>query len=450
MTALCGSYKNQATDPLNILPPELVEYMFYLWLLDGIYPCIKHSSSHLPVLLCLVSRTWRDFVYASPRLWAHVIFKTSHGAAPTLHVFQKQLERSQSAPLFVDIVPKEHPDRDALRMIFAESGRFRHLRLNLAQSRYDDIPTQGFTQLSKLTVHTGPQESTDVGTLRAIFSSAPHLRCVNWFCIGDPGPIKVNGRQLHFLDLCGALFPVTCVLEVLAACPNLRNAAITLQGKREYVPMQLMERILLPELRSLSLQGTKDLTGLLGSIQAPLLSHFDIAWLDQNGQEYGLEVLESFLAYSPHLEEIALSRFLKTENGLIDIIDNNKNLVSLTVASACRPWQTSFITHKTFQLLTRKEHGRCVLPHLEKLSFWEMLDITDEVVLRMIESRISPLDDKEFSSHSRRACTLKSISLCKPMAEGSIYRLQNICRESGLKAEGLFVDPSQALTFDLC
>ncbi|KAF8835041.1 hypothetical protein BDN67DRAFT_975613 [Paxillus ammoniavirescens] len=302
--------KKLPTDPLKVLPPELVGYIFHLWLLDTIYPNTKYWHSQLPVLLCLVSKSWRDFVYCSPLLWAHIIIEVSQETRPTLRALRKRLERSQSAPLFLDVVVGEHPDRYALRVLLAESSRFRHLTLNVLDLSWcNDIPIQGFTQLSKLTVHTGFQIVPPVDKLGAVFSSAPSLRHVKWLSTGDPGPVGVNGHQLHFLDLTVFYIPVTRLLEVLEACPNLRDVVITFQGEQEYAPISPRERILLPELRSLVLDGTGQIACILKSIQAPLLSRLDIKWWHYNGRGYGLEALQSLLAYSPHLEEIALRKF---------------------------------------------------------------------------------------------------------------------------------------------
>ncbi|KIJ13870.1 hypothetical protein PAXINDRAFT_13196 [Paxillus involutus ATCC 200175] len=432
-------FNKQPTDPLNVLPPELVEYIHHLSLLDGIHPRTQHSNWQLPVLLCLVSRSWRDFVYGCPRLWAHVTFNTSQGAVLTLHALQKRLERSQGVPLTLDITIEERPNRDALRVLFAESSRFHYLTLSVRSLSWcNDIPMHALTQLSELTVHTLERRPTCMDTLSAIFSSAPYLRRVNWYCSFDPGPIEVNGHQLHSLYLSGLCLPATRVLEILAACPNLRDAYITLMGEQEDVTMA--ERVLLADLRFLSLAGNKELKCPLGSIQAPLLSHLDMTRWWSNSREYDLEAVESFLSYSPNLEEIALGGFLNTENDLISIITNNENLVRLTLAR--QGWQTSLITPRTFQLLIRQEHGRYALPHLEKLVLQGRLDVPDDDVIRMIESRMSPPDNIEHSSHSRRARPLKSICLdqCKPMAAKSISRLRTLCRESGLKAEGSFVD----------
>ncbi|KIK95404.1 hypothetical protein PAXRUDRAFT_827039 [Paxillus rubicundulus Ve08.2h10] len=307
--------KRKSTDPLMTLPPELVGYIFHLWLLGSIYPNTMYSHSQLPVLLSLVSKSWRDFVYASPLLWAHVIMDASQGAVPSLNALQRRLKRSQSAPLFVDIVVGERPDRDALRVIFAESSRFCHLTLGVFDLSWrDDISTQGFPQLRNLIVHTGFQALPHVDALGAIFSSAPCLRYVKWHSIDDPGLIAVNGHQLHFVDLTVFHLPVTRLLEILEACPNLRNVVITFQGEQEYTPIRPRGRIFLPELRSLVLDGTGHIACIMRSIQAPLLSRIDIKWWHYNGRRCGLEALQSLLAYSPHLEEIALRRFCGRRN----------------------------------------------------------------------------------------------------------------------------------------
>ncbi|KIJ05086.1 hypothetical protein PAXINDRAFT_21628 [Paxillus involutus ATCC 200175] len=367
--------------------------------------------------------------------------EASQGAVPSLNALQRRLERSQSAPLFLDIVVGEQSDRDALRVLFAESSRFCHLTLSVLDLSWrDDISTQGFTQLSKLTVHTGFQALPHVDALSAIFSSAPRLRSVKWHSIDAPGLVAVNGHQLHFVDLTVFHLPVTRLLEILEACPNLRSIVITFQGEQEYTPIPPRERILLPELRSLVLDGTGHIACIMRSIQTPLLSRIDIKWWHYNGHQCALEALQSLLAYSPNLEEIALRRFLETEDGLMSIITNNNNLVRLTVAA--ETYRRVLITHKTFDFLTHQGQENYTLPQLESLVFWNALDVPDEVVLRMIKSRVSLPNDTEPSSRACRARTLKSFRMdgCKPMAVEAISRLEAMCRDSRLKAEGAFVN----------
>jgi hypothetical protein len=285
---------------------------------------------------------------------------------------------------------------------------------------------------------TDPGVLVDEDELNAIFLSAPRLHSVDWHSTADPGLVGVHGHQLRSLDLSAFRVPITRVLEVLAGCPNLRDAAICFEVQDDNVPMPLRERILLPELRSLWLHGTRHPACLLESIQAPLLSRLAIRWARFNGQVCSLEALESFLVYSPHLKDITLDEFLRTEDALISIITNNKNLLRLNVSA--RPGQRKLITRRTFELLTHQEHGKYALPQLEDLAFQGGLAVPDKVVLRMIESWMSPLGVVEYGSCSRRACTLKSFRMddCKSMAVKAISRLEAICKESGLKAGGTF------------
>ncbi|KIJ05202.1 hypothetical protein PAXINDRAFT_103869 [Paxillus involutus ATCC 200175] len=423
------------TDPLQVLPPELVGEIFHLWLLDSIHPQTKYSYPRLPVLPCLVSKSWRNFVYTSPLLWTHVTIDASQGTVASLDALRKRLERSQGAPLFLDVNVGQQPDRDALGVLFAERSRFRQLTLRVIDlSWWDHISMEGFTELKKFTLHTAPQVPIHVDKLSTIFSSAPSLCSVNWHSTGELGPVGVQGHQLRFLALTVFRIPVTHVLEVLAACPNLLNAAIRFQDAHGYIPTPLRGRILLPELRSLTLNGTRHLTCVLRSVQAPLLSCLGIHWHD-TGRETGLEALQSLLAYSPHLEDIALRNFLITEDALISIISTNKHLRRLTVVAAL--CQTKLITHRTFNVLTREQRGY-MLPRLEDLVFQNGLDVPDEDVLRMIKSRMSPPSHVGFRS---RASCLKCICLdgCKPMAGTSISSVESICQKSGLKAKGTFV-----------
>ncbi|KAF9236998.1 hypothetical protein BU15DRAFT_76368 [Melanogaster broomeanus] len=436
--------KKRPTDPLKVLPPELVGHIFHTWLLDKLYPHPQFSDTQLPTLLCCVSKSWRDFVYASPLLWAHVILDASQDTVASLDVLKRRLERSQSVPLFMEIVVGDYPDKDALRVLFADCSRFRQLTIGVHNlCWWDDIPMGGFTQLEKLTVHTWTRPGVLIheDELTSVFSSAPQLRCVNWHSTADPGPVAVNGHQLHFLDLIAFRVPITRVLEVLAACPNLRGASISFMDEHEHVPMPLKKRILLPELRSLYLYGSKHLTCLMRSVQAPLLSCFEMQWARYSGRACGLEALESLLACCPLVEEIALHEFLQTEDGVVSIITSNKNLVRLTVTA--EPDQRKLITHRTFALLTHQEFGNYALPQLEEVMFRGGLDVQDEVVLGMIESRRSTPDDGAYSASFPSTRALKSICLdrCEPMAFEAISRLKAICDESRLKATGTFARP---------
>ncbi|KAF8839222.1 hypothetical protein BDN67DRAFT_788577 [Paxillus ammoniavirescens] len=431
-----GHWQKQPTDILKIFPPELVEDIFHICL-DNSY---SKSKSQILIFLCRVSKSWRDFVYARPLLWTTVSVEASQGVVENLHVLQRRLKRSQSAPLSVVIGVSGHPDKDALRVLFAECNRFRQLTLRVRYSSWwGDIPMEGFTQLRELTVHALDRntEHVHVDEFKAILSSAPLLRRVSW-SIADPGPIMVNGHQLHSLNLATLHVPVTRLLKVLASCPNLRNAVITLLNEPEHIFIPLKDRILLPELRSFYLCGITHLTRVLSSIQAPLLSLLRVQWLCNNGGESSLEALESLLVYSPHLESIALHEFLISEDELLSIITNNKNLVRLNVIA--KRGQRKLITQRTFDLLTRQEDGSYALPELEELVFDGGLDVPDEVVLRMIESRTSPPDDMARGSRPRRARALKSICLeqCRPMADEAIFRLEAICEDCGLKATGAF------------
>ncbi|KIJ13882.1 hypothetical protein PAXINDRAFT_13208 [Paxillus involutus ATCC 200175] len=332
----------------------------------------------------------------------------------------------------------DRPDRDALRVLFSESSRIHQLTLSdTILSWCDHIPIQGFPQLSELGVYWVYHSPTRVDSdkLSVIFSSAHR---VNWNSDSDPRLVQVNGYRLHFLHLAMSRIPVTRVLEVLAACPNLRNADIALKGGHEYTSMSHRERILLPELRSLVLNGTWHLTCLLRSVQAPLLSCLNMNWRNHDPRECNLKALESFLTCSPHLEEIALHGFLKKEHWLISIITNNTNIRKLTVTA--QRWKIPPITIKTFELLTRERHGRFVLPHLEKLVYRGARYVPDKIVLCMIESCVSPQNNVDCSSCSRRTCTLKSICLDRgnPMAAEAVARPETICQESGLEAEGKF------------
>ncbi|KIK94138.1 hypothetical protein PAXRUDRAFT_12238 [Paxillus rubicundulus Ve08.2h10] len=104
---------------------------------------------------------------------------------------------------------------------------------------------EGFTKLRHLTVNTWtpPGVPVDEDELSAIFLS----RLVS---TADLGLAGVNGHQLRSLNLAGPRVPIMRVFEVLAGCPNLRDAAIYFEPEDDNMPMPLKGRVPLPELRS--------------------------------------------------------------------------------------------------------------------------------------------------------------------------------------------------------
>ncbi|KIJ08115.1 hypothetical protein PAXINDRAFT_18725 [Paxillus involutus ATCC 200175] len=376
-----GTGLKRPTDPLEVLPPELVGDIFHLYIID--VHLGRPSKSQRPVFLSYVSTSWRDFVYASPLLWAHVNVTASERRVSNLYALEKRLERSQSASLSMEIMVRYHPDKDALRVLFAERARFRQMTLKVWTTPWcHDIPMEGFTQLRKLTVDTDFR----IDGLSAIFSSALRLCCVEWCSPADPEPIILIGHQLLSLNL--SVVPVTFTrgFEVLAACPNLRDAVIRFRddclNEHILMPLTRERNLLFSKLRSLELCGSGYFVDVLSSVQAPLLSRLEICWHQKNW-ECGFEALESVLVSSPHLEDLTLCKFLTTEDELLSIIAKNKNLVKLSIIA--QRDQVRLITQRTFKLLTRQEDGSYALPLLEELCFEGPFDVPDEVVLPIID-----------------------------------------------------------------
>ncbi|KAH7888271.1 hypothetical protein F5I97DRAFT_979152 [Phlebopus sp. FC_14] len=432
-------------DPLEALPPELVGDIFRCWLLSELYPHPECSDSQYPVTLCRVSKAWKNFVYASPLLWAHVIIRVSQNSVPSAQVLRERLARSQNAPLFVEAVIEEQPDKEVLRVLFGQCSRFRELTLAVQDlSWWNDMSMKPFTKLRKLCVRTWTRPGILVkeDELGDIFTSAPLLRHVHWHSTADPGPISISGSRLHHLDLVAFRVPVTRVLDILAACPNLRTVTVSFMDENP-VPPPLKERITMGALESLELCGSKHLTCLMDSIRAPLLAKFDIHWARCNRGTCGAQSLQSFLDYSTRLQELILNEFLTTEDGLISMISRHTHLTRLVVIA--EPERKNLITNKTFEVLTRRqEHRTDALPRLVELVLRGGVSVEDEVLCKMIESRarLSPPSSCPTSSRGPgEFAALKAICLdrCKATTYETIDRVQSLCQRGGIKVEGSFM-----------
>ncbi|KAL4080571.1 hypothetical protein J3A83DRAFT_4200562 [Scleroderma citrinum] len=395
-------------DPLRHLPSELVSAIFQQWLQDQLDELDQHSNpSQLPVLLSLVSKSWRDFVYTNPFLWQFVKINASENKLCRLAVLENRISRTQNVPLVLHLAIGDVPHIEALRILFSQSHRFCELSLSVSNlSWWEDVSMGPFSQLKELTIEAWPVDS-GYQAFTSIFSTAPLLRCADWSAPLDPSPLfGVYGDKFLSLDLLGVNLDIPSILDILAACPQLRIAMLSVIAEVDDQPLPC--KIMMRNLRCFVLRAPGYLPPhLFKNIRAPFLSTFWIIWSGSGDRALLARPLESFLSHSMLIRDLFLYYVLHSEESLIRILRTHPRIRELYIRNA-PGFQADLLTNEIFRLLTFREgeveRQNVLLPELEVLSIVGGL--------RTINGALRGVGSKEISTFigSRRPCSPISAS----------------------------------------
>ncbi|KAL4066442.1 hypothetical protein V8B97DRAFT_2025415 [Scleroderma yunnanense] len=430
----CGGDHHTSQATRLVLPPELIGIVFEDWLFYELDRRILDPSD-LPLLLCYVSKSWKELVYGTPLLWRFIFIDASEHRTINLQTLQTRLSRAQGVSLLVSLFIRASPNLNALRILFSSSNQFGQLSLKLSNPLWwDKVPMEPFGMLRKLDVGMW-RMSYGLPELSSLFSAAPLLQHLIWSAPTDLVPLLcVHGHQLRSLDLHIRL-DVIRILHVLAACPNLYSACVSFHVHTDQTSNP--QQIVLGNLRSLKLLGPGVLIQILENVRAPLLSTLSVTWRGIEDNDL-MDALLSFLAHSPLLEDFMMQNVIFKEEALIEILRTHPRISRLFLGALARDRPTGRITDRTFRMLTRsseKASGMDVLlPQLEELVIRRGLRVRAEVIIEMIESRCrSPL--------SQNHTTIKLVELdwCAPMAPIMISRLRQICQKGGVTVRGSFM-----------
>ena len=358
-------------DPLQHLPPELVGAIFQHWLwVEILY---QHPNpSRLPVLLSLVSKSWRHFVYTNPLLWRFIGINVTCDTIRRLAALEHWISRTQNTPLVLSLVVDSPPHLEAMQTLFASSHRFCELHLSVLDPTewLENVSMGPFSQLTKLVVKAWPTRPGCRG-LTPILSAAPLLHQIDWSAPVDPSPlVGIYGHQFLTLDLSGIGLRTDSILSILAACPQLLSANFDFIVEMDEAFLQC--EIVMESLTSLTLSGSTYMPiHLLKSICAPLLHTFCITWIGDGDRALMANPLGFFLMHSSLLQVLKLHYVIHSEMALIWILRTHPHIRHLSI-KVVRGSQANLLTDRTFRLLTCEEgetHRQGVLlPQLEVLS----------------------------------------------------------------------------------
>ncbi|KIM59785.1 hypothetical protein SCLCIDRAFT_27035 [Scleroderma citrinum Foug A] len=393
----CRSRLRPSWDPLQHLPHELVGTIFDHWLWLEIQD--QHPNlSQLPVLLSLVSKSWRDFVYVNPLLWRFLDINASKNKICRLAALENRMSRTKDVSLVLNVVVEDTPHLEALRVLFSQSHRLYELQLCITgvfrPTWWRDVPMGPFSQLRMLAVNAWPM----------------HSKC----------------------QVLTSLRP-SFILDILTACPELCFATFDFIAEVD-TPSPKRSAVI----------------NLLENICAPLLSTFSITWSEDDDRSLIGPPLETFLSSSPLLRDLTLDNVIHSEASLIKILRTHSLINKLVFKTICD--LPNLITDRTFRLLTFNERARILLPQLEVLLMSGGLHgVGSDVIAEFLKSRGAEWCARDLSqpqNHTGRPGTLKLVELddCDNSLQHNRGRLWRFEPTSGIS---LHIAASAAQHLDL-
>ncbi|KAH7931309.1 hypothetical protein BV22DRAFT_10063 [Leucogyrophana mollusca] len=436
-------------DPVtSLLPSELVEKIFHLCvpthkhlhLAEVITGC-RNGSGHnttteAPVLLCRVSKDWKDLVYSCPALWANICAH-SHPAFGNLDAMNAWLVRSGSFPLTVCLSLSFTNHTGAFTALFAHSARIRSLSLiNIAGDVSRNFaPALPFTQLEAFSIES-PSSMIHhpklFKTVTPILLSAPRLHDVKWAFDEYPSPLLAIGSQIKELDLT-SFHNTSEISDILRSCPHLVELSVNKHSWAHPATQPNQDAVVLADLKILHTSQFS-----MPGFVAPVLRSVGFS-----GHDGHLPSLISFLRHSPHLDDVAVSLQLDSRADLTELISSIQSISQLEINF--RTADPSAITHQTLAALTyaQGDQNICILPNLQRLELngshpqsrgQPPFRIQEDLVMSMLESRCrAPVSSLSTDPRPQSPLSLKSFVLNK----SGTAKLDTMLRLEHLQEQGL-------------
>ncbi|KAJ7037461.1 hypothetical protein C8F04DRAFT_1035751 [Mycena alexandri] len=399
--------------PLLRLPLDIIQEIF-IACLPAHRNCVM-SAVEAPVLLGRICSLWRTVSLSTPRLWARLHIAEPGGPrqekyAQRIAITKAWLERSAHCPLSISLegtdLPFGLPDpiNPFLEVILSSVSRWQHIALTISSWAWSldtlfsltehDVPTLETleifqTQLSRPSsqqpsfgLFRGPKISsialttldTRLFALPLQWENLTSLCLINLNLPGESHDLLTSDAALKVLSKCIRLR--TCHLRLVEATspsaleesfvelPHLHSLDITCigLGLAFFCPGHMFSRLLLPELRSLTVSGG-------WNTNAPSGPFF------------------SFLTVSPKLERLQLEPNLFNKQLLLDLLSvlppTIQRLISLSPgADVSAPVDTFLLAPITTLLKT-------ACPILQELEIGSCLDLSDHALLHFIKARMA-------------------------------------------------------------
>lgn len=390
------AYKNL----LDQIPVEILGDIF----LQCLPPITSRPrTTTAPLLLCRVSRHWRQVAVSLPSLWSTIAIECLgwRGCRMKAQLLHLWLKRSAEVPLYISVevkigefVYENLPHlSEIMRTIIAQMHRWKSLRLiGVPANLLMDLPSTGAPLLREATIqiHSGnPQD------LPLLFQNSPLLRSLTW----QLGPYSAFQLfpSLPWFKL--TLIHLECLLsiancyDILSRSPNLQscyfeNVSVNTPDLRQLSTSP----IILASLHSFRIEASVNMLPLLRTLSFPVLSSLVIesTGLHSRAAAHITSEIPNLLrrSNSPPLQTFVLENFGVEEKELVECLVLSPRLETLVVCdeSTRRP----NLTDKVIRALgVRKgdDDDTMLCPALNILKLTGRVQSTDGEFVNMIRQR---------------------------------------------------------------
>ncbi|KAJ6487150.1 hypothetical protein C8R47DRAFT_1216349 [Mycena vitilis] len=397
--------------PVRRVPSELVCDIFALTLDDPDDPDDPDAAFHAfgytpPWYLGQISRSWRHWAVAYPRLWNYITIPSSAPPSGDCLAFDELLLRSGDAPLNVYWVVAQDRcpvEPQVAEIALAHCGRWAILRLNIrhASDGLDWLlPAKGcLPALKTLAVLHGPSVA-----IPDIFSIAPSLREVlftDWDFSYYSSNVQIPWSQItHYRGS----YREPDQLEVLRAASNLEQCALSFETPYyEFQTHFSAAPIELSHLRRLHIERPR----YLRHLRAPSLEVLHCKYM----REEDIHALLSFIhaSHCPLQKLVLMSCDILPE--LITALRSLPSLTYLLIEADAAPEEENDL----FREMTISNSPRDLCPNLISLvySCGYNSSVPHELLFSMARSRLlhgglntfrvfDPLDGTEVAEAARK------------------------------------------------
>lgn len=342
-----------AAGGIRQLPSDTLRKIF-LYCLAGSHGELNPAKA--PLLLRIVSSTWKTIADSTPSLWSSIVLTPPQFIPANVRVVKEWFERSgTTSPLEVTIHAPEHPTKFLLLAMLAEfmpySHRWKYLNLRIP---VDYLPIM----LSNSDVPLPSLEGITLGIdaqPHFVLTPAPHLRYVT-LAVQPPlsqpkaGIMYLAWRQIVYLNIRTIAGTIEDIWDIILQCPQLLTLVVSATNNPSIprIPYH-RHRLFRSKLRHLTL-SVNTRAGVIGyfldGLFLPDLQEFYLYFTDLDDEPCmwpGKAMVALRDRCLAPLVKVAVIGKVITEPDLIDFVRRMKYLEQLTICYGTRSLITAAV-----------------------------------------------------------------------------------------------------------
>lgn len=395
--------------PIRNVPDELLSEILFISIHDPFstpeefYGAFKATTS--------VCKRWRTLVISTKTIWSRI--RVDDECTPPIETIQTWLTRSGDIPIQLDIYWYEDYDEERreaiLDVLIQACSRWEQLSLTLQLPQLEKLDTiiEPMPILRRLVLDcpgglellSALSESAPLRTFAAApaleeveISSDPHLCLIPW--------PQLTAYTLHYSSVRGCLWSMKQCLD-LVTC--LIVAGHELDAVEDFPPVSPGPRTY-PRLESWTVRVARPafFAELLDHVTAPnlegLVLNLPAYRADPSEVVASIPIIPFLTRSSCQLTWLWLQGSVLSASDLIDVLRHLPSLTDLAASQSDNGESPPIFNKELFEGLTASHTGAktsllgspLLVPRLEELALEGLMNVDDEVLLRMISSRIGP------------------------------------------------------------